>query len=249
MNATNPPTHRPAAFDARVLAYAPGLRSLAYKLGHRGEAAEDLVTDTIIDALHRWRSYREDGGLWRWLELMMLPRSREARRRVAKEKEVRVDIGDGAELVMGVGPTQECSADLSSAVVKLSGRRGRVLLRRAMGEDLQEIGKELGISCERVRQIEEAARTALRCGFDVEADISGGRKTIRATVDSREFVVSFAEDGAPKAVKERKFITDEKGGRYVNVPYWHRSRKPFSAVSIAGRAVASAMAQRAAAHA
>jgi RNA polymerase sigma factor (sigma-70 family) len=49
-------------------------------------------------------------------------------------------------------------ADLSS----LSDKEQRIIIGRAGGETLKEVGKELGISAERVRQIESRADEKLR---------------------------------------------------------------------------------------
>ena len=58
-------------------------------------------------------------------------------------------------------PRQEDYAELSHTLARLTGRSGEVLTRRAMGETLEEIGNDLGVTRERVRQIENAARAKL----------------------------------------------------------------------------------------
>jgi len=154
---TTPPNTRPPSFDAKIMAYRPGLINLAYKFGYRGDERDDLVTDTIIYCLEHWQSYREDGGLWMWLFWKM-------RGIVSAQKRVgRIKIFDLEDYtqIARTPPNQEDYADLSTVLAQLSGRSGDVLLRRSIGCQLEEIGKDIGVSRERVRQIEEAARAKL----------------------------------------------------------------------------------------
>lgn len=151
---------RPPEFDARVMAYRPGLFSLAGKLGLKGEERHDLVTDTIIEALERWQNYREDGGFWNWLYWTMRGKhtnARDKRQLPMTDK----SIEDVSHLVRAE-PSQERYLELSQTLAKLSaGRKGHVLLRRAMGDTLQEISNDIGVNRERVRQIEEEERAVL----------------------------------------------------------------------------------------
>lgn len=150
---------RPAEFDARVMAYVPGLRNLANKLGLRGEAAEDLVTDTIIEALERWQNYREGGGFWNWLYWTM--RGKHTNARDKRQLPMTDKSLEDVDYLLGSRATQEGYAELSKVLSNMTGRKGAVPLRRAMGETLQEIGETIGVGRERVRQIEEGERARL----------------------------------------------------------------------------------------
>lgn len=153
---------RPPSFDARVMAYVPGLRRLAYKLHYRGQDADDLVTDTIIIALSRWKAYREDGGFWMWLQWQMRGIVG-ARRQLKKVQIVNIDdFVDGSRGEFAWRGNQEDYADLSAALSRISGKSGEVLLRRVMGDGLREIAEEMQVSKEWVRQLEERARADLK---------------------------------------------------------------------------------------
>ncbi len=160
MNKTNT-TERPAEFDARVMAYLPGLRRLAAKYVPR-PYREDLVTDTIMYALERWQNYREDGGMWNWLSWNMRGIATNAAKKAASQKNRAIFVPlthqDSA-----VAPAQEGYVQLSEALRLVSAHRhGTVLLRRAMGDGLKEIAVDRGTSVEWVRQMEVAARKAVR---------------------------------------------------------------------------------------
>jgi RNA polymerase sigma factor (sigma-70 family) len=145
---------RPAAFDARVMAYMPGLRNLSYKLEKNQEIRNDLVTDTIIEALDKWQNFREDGGMWNWLYWTM--RGRICNQR--KLKKLHIVDSEFHYDTAAVQATQDDHVELSQVLDMMATREGGILLRRAMGEKLREIGEDLGISRERTRQIEEEAR-------------------------------------------------------------------------------------------
>lgn len=149
------------AFDDRVVSYMPGLRALASRLGFRGEEGDDIVTDTMMTALHRWGSFREDGGFWNWLSLTMRACAQE-RRRAARRTLTVVDDGDGryaAKIALDAPQLRQIEA--GETLRALKGRNGAALVRLAMGDTLDEIGGALGVSRERVRQICERERSRL----------------------------------------------------------------------------------------
>lgn len=154
-------TDRPADFDARVMAYLPGLRRLAAKYVPR-PYREDLVTDTIMYTLERWQNYREDGGMWNWLAWNMRGIATNAAKKAASQKNRAIFVPlthhDSA-----VAPAQEGYVQLSEALRRVSAHRhGSVLLRRAMGDTLREIASDRGTTVEWARQMEVAARRELR---------------------------------------------------------------------------------------
>ena len=150
--------NRPPEFDARVMAYMPGLRKLAAR--HvRNERREDLVVDTIMHALEKWRTFREDGAMWSWLAWTMRGiAANQAKMAMRSARRATVfSIDDYPNLA--TGSTQQMQAELSETLTALAGMKGgNVLVRRAMGDGLAEIGADMGITRERVRQIEVEAR-------------------------------------------------------------------------------------------
>lgn len=155
--------NRPASFDAAVMAYAPGLRNLSKRLT-TPDKRDDLVTDTIITALHRWASFREDGGMWNWLSLTMRATAQDGRKRAARSIDV-VDDPEGHHLSrVPMHPRQEDYVELSQALARVSGRERDVLVRRVMGDTCREIANDNGLSVQRVQQIELKARERVRGG-------------------------------------------------------------------------------------
>lgn len=155
-------TNRPVDFDARVMAYLPGLRRLAAKYVPR-PYRDDLVTDTIMFALERWQNFREDGGMWNWLTWSMRGIATNAAKKAANDKKRVVFVPIEDHMNLSVPAAQDGYAELSDALRHISTHRhGSVLLRRAMGDGLKEIAVDRGTSVEWVRQMEVAARTQLR---------------------------------------------------------------------------------------
>lgn len=153
---------RPADFDALLVRYMPGLRSLASKFGRRGEDAHNLVTDTVIEALERWDKFKPDQGkIWTWLYWIM--RGIHSNRSIKDKKAIKTS--DKSEEVLAIGwpidANQDDYVELSQTLDYLKGRDREILLRRAMGDELAAIGKDMGLGRERVRQLEELARNAL----------------------------------------------------------------------------------------
>lgn len=150
---------RPPDFDARVMAYMPGLQNLARKYKSTTEERNDLVTDTIVYALEKWDNFNESGGMYSWLAWSMRGIASNQRKRKPQ-----MQVVDAPLLYTNASTpaTQEQYCELSSALRAVPpGRSGAVLLRRAMGDELHEIGADFGISRQRVQQIELRARAAL----------------------------------------------------------------------------------------
>lgn len=145
--------NRPTEFDARVMAYLPGLRALAAKKVPK-EYREDLVTDTIIYALAHWTNFREDGGMWNWLEWQTRGIIKNAASKAVARKRHAVFVPIEDHMQFSTPANQLDYADLSKALDGMTGRGGRIVVRRAMGDTLREIGNVMGLTNERVRQIE-----------------------------------------------------------------------------------------------
>lgn len=146
--------NRPPEFDALIEQYTPGLKRLAGKLAP-GQG-DELYVDTVILLLHRWRSFRVDGGFWNWASLTMRGLARENRNRAKRQLSF---APLEAAYSIGTPPVQQSRVELNETVAKLRRVRGGAdVLRYAMGDTFADIGKRRGVSIERARQIVVAAR-------------------------------------------------------------------------------------------
>lgn len=149
---------RPKSFDDRVLSYLPALKALAARMEKMPHNRQDLINDTIVSALQRWQSFREDGAMFSWLKFTM---------RGIQSNRAKMRAGRLAKsILMGVKtfsePNQEHYADLSIAFDKLSGvKHGDVLLKSAVGNTDISIAHELGMSKQNVNKRILAARANL----------------------------------------------------------------------------------------
>jgi len=157
MHATN--DNRPPSFDAALIAYMPGMRKLASKLGYRGSEADDIVTDTIAYCLEHWTNFRgATDKMWNWIYWQMRGIDKNSR---SKKRLQMMPEGRAYE----IAETSANQADVAHAgqvVSLLAGRAGDMTMRLAMGDTLEEIARQHGISRERVRQIVEKERSRLR---------------------------------------------------------------------------------------
>ncbi|HEU4984523.1 MAG TPA: sigma-70 family RNA polymerase sigma factor, partial [Nitrososphaera sp.] len=152
-NDNNP--QRPAEFDRLLVKYMPGMYSHA-KIFVRKHEIEELVQDTLAYALEKWRNYREaEGTFATWLQWQM--RAVVQIRRSRYETRKKYTSNADAEKVMAVRsePARQDELVYAGQVIgRLKrSRGGRMLLRRAKGEMLAEIGAKRKISQERVRQL------------------------------------------------------------------------------------------------
>lgn len=150
--------NRPLAFDSALLAYQPGMRRLASKLGYRGPEADDLVTDTVAYCLEHWTNFHgETDKMWNWIYWQMRGIVKNSR---SKKRLEMVPEGRAYE----IAETSANQADVAHAgqvVSLLAGRSGDMIMRLAMGDTLEEIARQHGVSRERVRQIVEKERARL----------------------------------------------------------------------------------------
>lgn len=153
------PTSRPAEFDARVMAYLPGLKKLALKYVPK-KYADDLVTDTIIYALGKWRNYREDGGgFWNWLAWGMRGIVKNQATTARAQRHGAGMVVPLADHDAAVDARQDDALHARDVLKRMSRtREGRIMIRRGLGDQLDEIGKRRGIGKERVRQLEMRGR-------------------------------------------------------------------------------------------
>lgn len=147
--------NRPPSFDNAVMAYRPGMRNLASKLGYRGAEAVDLVTDTIAYCLEHWTNFHgQTDKMWNWIYWQMRGIVKNSR---SRKHVILVAAGTAYESAE-ISASQMDVAHASQVVGLLSGRAGDMTMRLAMGDTLDEISRQHGISRERVRQLVERER-------------------------------------------------------------------------------------------
>ena len=163
MTQTDAPA-RPAEFDARLMNYFPHLRRLAHKLTNSASEREDLLHDSIAYILTNWGKFRPDGGFYNWITFMMRNVAQEKRRKERRRsKHMTTTHDERAMASVAVLPNQLDTIELREALNCMpEGRDGEIVMRRAMGDTLVEIGADLGVGRERARQLEERGLALLR---------------------------------------------------------------------------------------
>jgi len=159
--------NRPADFDARLLAYTPFIRKKANRwcaLHPSNGEPEDFIQDVMAEALRRGATYSKNYAFGTWIRLICSHAIARRKRGSGADKRAagrRVAI-DAAASVSTPAP-QQAYAELSETLRNLSGTRdSEILLRIAMGDELHEIGDDLGLSKERVRQLKVRELSRLR---------------------------------------------------------------------------------------
>lgn len=153
--------NRPPEFDARLLAYMPAINKLARRL--QPEQPEDFAHDALVYLLGAWRNFRPDGGFYAWINLNMRAMSAQRHEFNARRNKIRVELTDEMTAVVGQAPRQEDYVAVGEAMAYAQqSREGQIVLRRAMGDSLVEIGADIGITRERVRQLEEVGHVKIR---------------------------------------------------------------------------------------
>ena len=159
--AANDNNPRSAEFDRKLLAYEPALRALARKIAKHDDAAEELFQQAMLLMLKRHRNCRTE-TFWTWASFCVRNAAQEhIKKNSTKSRSAEVCSLSAFEKTPGsVAAAQENGTDLSHVLSLLSGRGGKMVLRVAMGETLEAIGKDYGIGKERVRQlvVKERAR-------------------------------------------------------------------------------------------
>ncbi|MDK4727442.1 sigma-70 family RNA polymerase sigma factor [Rhizobium phaseoli] len=163
MTQTDAPA-RPAEFDVRLMNYFPHLRRLAHKLTNSASEREDLLQDSIAYILTNWGKFRPDGGFYNWITFMMRNVAQEKRRKERRRsKHMTTTNDERAMAAVAVPPNQLDTIELREALECIpEGRDGEIVMRRAMGDTLVEIGADLGVGRERARQLEERGLAVLR---------------------------------------------------------------------------------------
>lgn len=165
--------NRPTGFDAALVAYLPMLRRKARIITRDRQKADDLLQESMIAMLRRAGTCRME-TFRTWAQLVMESVAsgmrKHERRQMRNAPEVSIDamVGDDVAPLenrcaqLRVQPEQFVRADLAEVVDRLQRiPNGNIVLRRAAGELLSDIGDENGTSKENVRQKEERARAVL----------------------------------------------------------------------------------------
>lgn len=184
--------NRPAEFDARVLAYMPALKKLAYRFERNRQDREDLINETVEVALRRWAGYRPDGGFYGWLvgqmRSVVADVRRRARRHVAGPLDAAFDHNSMDDTPMAVSSWHEPTLPAEQDnIIELDqvraamrpGRAGEMLMRVAAGEEYSTIAADYGVSRQRAHQIVTAERARLRKALNTvrvaDGRIAGGK--------------------------------------------------------------------------
>jgi len=152
-----PPTNntRPTTFDAALTSYLPSLRKQAAFIA--GDNGDDLLQDAVVSMLHLAPKCRmETFKTWAQIILRRTAGNNKRLARAAKRQQ------DPMFAQASAPASQEAHAELSEALAALSTiKHGEIVLRRAMGDLLKDIGTDRGTNREAVRQLEVKARRAL----------------------------------------------------------------------------------------
>lgn len=152
-------TTRPAAFDKALMAYMPHIRSLARRYIPSGKRT-DVIQDVLTYCLEHWENYRGESyetgsGFANWVTWQF--RGVVSNYNYRQRREIPTTYGNGADKAFraaAANDNQERALMARDILGRAEGRAGAVILRRGMGCGLAEIGQDIGISRERVRQIE-----------------------------------------------------------------------------------------------
>lgn len=152
--AANDNNPRDPEFDRKLLAYEPALRRLARKIAKHDDAAEELFQQAMVLMLHRHANCRLETFLT-WASFCVRNAAQEhIKHNSALKRTADVVSMSAYEKMPGsVAASQENGTDLAHVLTLLAGRGGKMVLRVAMGETLEAIGKDYGIGKERVRQL------------------------------------------------------------------------------------------------
>lgn len=147
--------NRPAEFDAEIQKHIGGLYRFAAK--RYGSGIEDLVQDTIENALKRWRAFRPGGRMFPWLAHMLrhTKYKQDGLRRV-----VRFTGDELPEMISQ--PSQEYAVDLSLVLSRSTPRSRAILTMAAQEFTFEEIGAKLGVSKQRAKQLADREQALLR---------------------------------------------------------------------------------------
>lgn len=145
---------RPPEFDTQLLAARSFLKFYVRKLAPAAEH-DDIIQETLAEAMRRWSSYRPDGAFKHWLTFIMRTVAH-GRRRGHQQ----------AEIEAADEPTQEHRADIGRVLSLVPPREREVIVAHAQGYTLDEIGSAMGITKQRAHQLMLAGRKRLVAAND-----------------------------------------------------------------------------------
>lgn len=142
----------PPLTDSEVRKLLPLLHKIAAHLEPNVQDREDLIQDTLENAIRNWPSYNANKKLSGWLSWRM--------RNVLSSRRKRAGI-DTTEMTgrESCPAGQDSATDARIALAQLQDNRDDIILvRAATGENEKEIGAAFGISHQRVSQLMHRAR-------------------------------------------------------------------------------------------
>lgn len=145
---------RPAEFDAQLLDAVPFLRYYVRRLAPAAEH-DDIIQETLAEAMRRWSSYRPDGAFKHWLTFIMRSSARVRRKPIPRPPSL-----------PPASPTQEHSVDIGRALGLVPPREREVIVAHAQGYTMGEIGLTMGITKQRAHQLMQAGRKRLVAAND-----------------------------------------------------------------------------------
>jgi RNA polymerase sigma factor (sigma-70 family) len=153
--------NRPASYDQQLQEHAALVRRLARKISYRD--ADDVAQDIMLCAVRTHKHRDERYPFSTWLHVVAGNVRVERYRASTTNMRAGVTVADDTEHEGAVQPSQHIQAELAEVLRTLSGTRdGEALVRLAMGDKLEEVAADFGVSRERVRQLAQRARQSLQ---------------------------------------------------------------------------------------
>jgi RNA polymerase sigma-70 factor (ECF subfamily) len=90
-------------FEKELLTQLDGLYAFALKLSRSSDDAEDLVSDTVVRALEKWRQYESGTNLRAWLFTILYHVFVSRKRRIERREVRPPEDGDGSPMFEAVG--------------------------------------------------------------------------------------------------------------------------------------------------